>query len=82
LKKKKIFGYALISLSAILFIGILGQLGTVLRNILGLNKLISGELNAQQSGELIGGLLFSVFMVVFGIFLWKKGRKFIRADQI
>ena len=75
---KKVFGYIFIALSIILALAIVGQASQLMADVIAFVKAISGQLDAYNSGKIIGKFTYIILHLTITICLWLVGRRWTK----
>ncbi len=75
---KKIFSYIFIGLSILLTFIIIGKFETLISAVVNFFKLISGQLNSYQAGQVVVEFIYWFFLLAITIFLWIIGRRWMK----
>lgn len=78
MNSKKALGYIFYGIAVLLCLSIVGRLGKFLGDIVSLFKIFSSDINGLQRGQIIGSIVFWIFLIVAIYSLFKYGNKFIK----
>jgi hypothetical protein len=76
--KKRVAGYFFIFLAVVLTLGVTGQLSSLLRIVFGSFKLLTGDVDAFETGYLLGSIGIWTLYFFITILLWKYGMEWVK----
>jgi hypothetical protein len=75
---KKIAGWVFVIIATLLTLAIIGQLPQLFGSVVGFYMIFTGKLDASQTGNATGHIIYWVFHFAVTIALWKYGVRWIR----
>ncbi len=78
MKNKKIFGYIFKVIAILLTLAIIGQIQAVIGSVVGIFKIVNGNLDKYQAGKVIGTLIYWMLHFTLTISLWVIGERWTK----